>query len=49
VDLGQLLLHSLDNIFGVAYPLSVSERRADQQLALKTLHGGIIKRAFSGI
>jgi hypothetical protein len=48
VDLGQLLLQALDYIFGVAYPLTVSERHNDQQLARKTLHGGIIKRAFTG-
>ena len=48
MDLGKLLLQTLDHIFGVAYPLTVSERHADQQLARKTLHGGIIKRAFSG-
>jgi hypothetical protein len=48
VDLGQLLLRNLDHIFGLAYPLTVSERHADQQLARKTLHGGIITRAFSG-
>jgi hypothetical protein len=32
----------------VAYPLTVSERHSDQQLARKTLHGGIIKCAFTG-
>ena len=48
VDLGQLLLQALDYIFGVAYPLTVSERHNDQQLARKALHGGIIKRAFTG-
>lgn len=48
MDLGQLLLQALDYIFGVAYPLTVSERHNDQQLARKTLHGGIIKRAFTG-
>lgn len=48
VDLGQLLLQSLDHIYAVAYPLTVSERHTDQQLARKTLHDGIMKRAFSG-
>lgn len=48
VDLGQLLLQLLDHIYAAAYPLTVSERHADQQLARKTLQGGIIKRAFSG-
>lgn len=42
------MLQTLDYIFGVAYPLTVSERHSDQQLARKALHGGIIKRAFTG-
>ena len=48
VDERQLLLQAMGHIYGMAHPLTVSARQADQQLALKTLHGGIMRRHFAG-